>query len=239
MVRTIINPGQYGKHNRYFIRFMLLFSCLLSGAVFAQSYQCPSNIAMLDGDPLSSLALQDIKLIYGELGCAVDFVPLPGRRGLKLFNEGAVDGELFRMHLIEAAYQQPFIRSSIPVVALENALWVRSDLTANADLPYGYILGIKWHEEFIAGPGHDDGRRYKKYSTEAESFADLAAGKLKGLLTDQQTITLFRQSARHDLVLEKEIDVGSSHLYHYLHADFSDFMQAFSTVLKGKQGLAN
>ena len=191
---------------------------------------CPAKIAALDGVALAERSAAAMQLLYEKLGCPVEIEPVPGRRGVAHFNSGAVDGELYRLAIIEPAYTVPFVRSTVPLMVMEKALWSAPGAKGDETALYGYVFGIKWHEDFV-GHARERTRRFRKYDTETDMFTAYQAGEIKGFLSIKQTVDQLLWVGRITAAPEKVLTVARKPLYHYLNAKYRPFMEALSAAL--------
>ncbi len=204
---------------------MIPFFLVPSNVSAQEDIKCPDKIAMIPNDILTRVVLQYIQRLYSDLKCQVDFIELPGRRGVKSFNNGYVDGELFRLAIIEPSYKRDFIRSSVPLFYLSNSLWVHADENKRERFPYGYILGVKWQEDF---DGYENMRRFSNIE---EMFKAYTAGHLAGFLASDFSVKLKISSGEllpEPIVEKKWLEAP---FYHYLGAEFAPFMARISGLL--------
>ncbi|MCZ4282926.1 hypothetical protein O4H49_19240 [Kiloniella laminariae] len=56
------------------------------GEVHSQGiYTCPQKIGVISGNDLTTAAIEPFKEVYQALGCPVEILQLPGRRGIAHF----------------------------------------------------------------------------------------------------------------------------------------------------------
>jgi hypothetical protein len=211
--------------------FLVIFLSFLAIFSKAQADYCPKKIAAIEGDPLAAQGGEILKKIYQELGCPIDLIYLPGQRGILHFNGGKVDGELYRLRLVEGAYERKFVRSDVALFPLTNDLWVHPDPKVAETKAFGYVLGLKWHEAYI----QKNALKIKKlaqFPSEEKLFAAYNRGAIGSFLSEKQTIDVLEKT--HKLVqrpLLKEV-VETKSLYHYLGDEFTPFMNDFSRRLQ-------
>jgi len=206
-----------------------VLTCLISGNVYAQ--YCPTKIAAISGDPLSEGGANVLRQIYGKLGCTPEVTFLPGRRGVNHFNKSAVDGELYRLRLIESQYKTAFVRSSTPVFSLTNALWVHPSPAIAEKKRTAYVLGIAWHEKFVVALPVEQRAKYVKYHSDGQVFAAYNRGAIGSFLTEKQSIDiLLKKNAIRPIPVLKKV-ISSLPLYHYLGKRYAKFMADFSAEL--------
>lgn len=195
-------------------------------------YLCPNSIAAISDDPLSQKGATVLTQIYATLGCPIEIVFLPGRRGVSYFNHHRIDGELYRLNLIEGAYTQKFTRSALPLFEITNAVWVRPDLEDIKSEAIGYVVGIAWHENFIEEAGEDIPYRRIKFDSEEDMLIAYNNRKIGSFLSESQSISLLSKENRYVVTPKKFLEVESLPLYHYLQEKYAPFMKAFSTYLQ-------
>ena len=208
----------------------ILMGIAANSANASVSY-CPQKLAHIDGDILSINVSKMIQRIYRRLGCTPQIEGLPGRRGIHAFNDGAIDGEIYRHPIIEPIYTRTFVRSTVPLFHLSNALWV-FDQTPE-DKPVGYLIGVLWHENFVEQRRND--YRFRKFS-DSDAFVEAAvSGEIRGFLSQQQSIDLLLEHDRLPYAPRLEEMISKEPLFHYLDSRFSDFMKDFSEILLKEQ----
>ena len=85
----------------FFSLILILLLSLNREAVAQEPMTCPDKIAMIENYVLAQLTVSILSEIYEDAGCKPEFVEYPGRRGVFYFNKGDVDGEIFRLKIIE------------------------------------------------------------------------------------------------------------------------------------------
>lgn len=212
------------------INLLLLPLCLtLSAVSVAQAHEdCPVTIAVIEGSDTATNAADTLDLLYQELGCQTVFAEIPGRRGVLYFNSGKVDGEVFRREIIEPSYERAFIRSKIPLFLLSNSSWVHPDQELYSQLPYGYVLGIVWQEDY---DGVSPKVGFKDFGTMYTAYNE---GKLNGFLGPTQAIQTQIKSGGLSPSPQMKENLFDVPLYHYLGAEFKPFMARLSALLEKK-----
>jgi len=230
-IEKIDKRVEYQNMKKFLVFFLIyVMSSCLSEQAFSQ--YCPSKIAAISGDNLSVESQSILKEIYTKLGCSVEIVSLPGRRGVLSFNRSLVDGELFRLSLIEKKYEKTFVRSTTPMLQLVNALWEHPSPSVAENKPMAFVLGIAWHEKFIS---ETTGTKAIRFSSDHELVAAYNRGAVGSFLTEKQSINLLhKKRAIHPApVLKKTI--SALPLYHYLDKKYAKFMADFSEELRQHQ----
>ncbi|MBL4740634.1 MAG: hypothetical protein JKY12_06545 [Sneathiella sp.] len=168
-----------------------------------------------------------VEQIYVSLGCPVTIQFLPGKRGIHYFNDGKVDGELFRLPVIENKYTRDFIRSSAPIISLSKSIWVNPQLSNSEPRLTGYAYGIAWQEKYVAENAQEFTIIAKFHSGE-DLFDAYNNGRIDSFLAEEKTVEAYlKKNSLYPIpVLKKR--VHSSYLYHYLDAQFIEFMNDFS-----------
>lgn len=213
---------------RQFGPVLLLFTSFFASPLSAgeASVECPKSIAFIATEPLNAAAAETFRQIYSELGCDTKFVGVPGRRGIRSFNEGAVDGELFRLKRAEKAYKREFVRSSTPLFTLHNALWLHPDPSIRDKYPQGYLMGILWQEEYMK-------RRNKSVFHDAEIMHETYRnGRLGGFLGTHYTVRSMASRGRLTPAPTMGKIIVSEPLYHYLSAEYAPLMARFSDIVR-------
>ncbi|WP_020592118.1 hypothetical protein [Kiloniella laminariae] len=206
----------------------LIFFLLGSGAVGASlansTVICPKKIATVSNNKLSQRAEKIIEQIYLELGCPVEVVAFPGRRGIATFNNHTVDGELYRLPSAEGFYERKYVKSS-PLFMISGYLWRRPGLSEKEEPKIAYVLGFYWQEAFVktkpAVAFQNFDAVIKAYEQgEVEAF--LASDFLVRRILDEKKIT--------ELPLRQE-QLEAEAFYHYLGEEYHAFMKRFSDYL--------
>lgn len=220
------------------IIYSVFFLISINISVADNSYLCPQSIAAISDDPLSHKGSKILSKMYTALGCPIEIVFLPGRRGISYFNQKKVDGELYRLNLIEAAYSNKFTRSSSPLFEIINAVWARPDLTDIKLEPIGYVIGIAWHENFIKNANENIPFRRAKFDSEEDMLLAYNNGKIGSFLSEAQSISLLSSQNKYKVIPRKSFDVEALPLFHYLQAKYTPFMKEFSKYLQEHQPFA-
>jgi hypothetical protein len=205
---------------------------LIPGISFAE--YCPREIAAIKGGPLSIKTAPVLSAIYKELGCPVKITFLPGRRGIREFNLSNVDGELFRLPLIEDKYTTTFVRSSEPLITINNAVWSNPDTKIAQSKPLGYTLGIAWQEKFISTRLTDHTVRVLKFGSGEETYDAFNRGLIGSFLAEKQSVQLMLRDKKLDFSPTLQQTVKTQNLYHYLDKKYAKFMADFSKYLRAK-----
>jgi len=221
-----------GGRPRFCGLFCLLLLLVSGTAGPARAEYCPGKISAILGTPLSAAGALRLKQVYKRLGCTPEIVFLPGRRAVAQFNSGLVDGELYRLRLIEGKYHKLFVRSSVPLYKLVTALWAHPDPHIALAKPYGYVLGVGWQEKFVATPVAGDRVHFISYHDNDEVLNAYNRGAIGGFLAEKQQIDLRRRTRTMDPepVLVKTI--ASLPLFHYLDRRYEKFMVDFSAEIR-------
>ncbi|MTI10928.1 hypothetical protein [Curvivirga aplysinae] len=214
------------------IAYTFSFIVLSLFSVQASEITCPKNIAVIEGDPLGELAAKTLISTYKNLGCEVTTIARPGLRGIADFNKGLVDGELFRLELVENAYEREFVRSAVPLLSLKNSLWLHREADGfGSNTVIGYVPGINWHKKVVLENALE-GYSYVPFHTETELHKAFEYRKIIGFLSEKQTIDILIAQERFKVNPVEEHSFGERPLYHYLGLEFIEFMDVFSDYLK-------
>lgn len=198
---------------------LILFSSMLQ----AQE-QCPKRIAAIRDDVLLAELSEALMATYQQLGCRVRIVELPGRRGISSFNALQVDGELYRLKLVEKRYTRPAVSSSVPLAYINNALWLHPDPAVSRDLPIGYLLGVVYQEEYLKGKNgyafHTPEKMYEAYRN----------GRISGFLASESSVVAQVKRMGLSRPLRGET-INKIAIYHYLGAEYEPIMRQFSELI--------
>ena len=184
---------------------------------------CPGTIAIIADDVVSNNVAADLEKKYAAIGCKPEFVPYPGKRGINMFNNRMVDGELIRIRDIDKAYKRPFVRSSVPVYSVNMALWSHPDQERKKGLPFGYVHGIVWQERYIA---KNPDLPVMKYYSRNDMFEAYNMGRLAGVIENDETISDLSPLPQQTAL------INSLDLYHYLGGEFEDSMKKLSKEIR-------
>jgi len=198
-----------------------------AGSLAAGEAGCPRKVAHIERDWLSAQAVSVLTKVYAELGCSkTEFVAFPGRRGIQNFNHSMVDGEVYRLQVVEPLYTRAFSRSAQPLFELTSSLWLHPTSFEGRKPPIGYILGIVWMEERMKT------QEGKAYHSEAEMYDAYNRGHLSGFLAGD--IAVHNMIAKGSFIMPPKQGKVENRvpLYHYLGKEFSPFMEKLSAVLK-------
>lgn len=213
----------------------LLYSifCIFLGVPSSQASDliCPKEIASIEGDPLSEGASEVLVSIYKDLGCDIIIRPRPGLRGVVDFNKYRMDGELYRLDLVESSYERDFIRSRTPLFSLKNSLWLRKELkNSQASKIVGYVPGINWHAKVVKENTRQD-INFAPFHTETELYNAYLGHKIVGFLSEKQTVDLLMREDRFEIRPVDIVNYGERPLYHYLGGEFQELMDRFSNFI--------
>ncbi|MDX1736956.1 MAG: hypothetical protein R3261_01895 [Alphaproteobacteria bacterium] len=146
------------------------------------------------------------------------------------FNRGNVDGELFRLTLIEERYTTDFVRSSTALILLTNSLFTRPDIDAfDTRHPIGFQSGVAWQEDFVKG------KPSLLFYTANQMFKAYANKKLDVFLAAPFEVRQYNDIyPLSPLPIEAEV-ISKLPLYHYLSSDFAPFMEKLDAYLSSNQ----
>jgi hypothetical protein len=178
-----------------------------------------------------------MKSLYRELGCNLTVLSLPGRRAIVEFNAGRVSGELFRLPIIERSYTVHFLRSAVPILEVQEAIWIDPSKELTGDSLIGYVLGRQWQEDLAEQEA--DRYRFVEYTMSAELLTDFSRARLDGFLATQQSIDVLLKEGNLPVKPVMGRLIKSTQLYHYLNADFEPFMMHLSQLLDGQTPVLN
>ncbi|KKJ75690.1 hypothetical protein WH95_17180 [Kiloniella litopenaei] len=210
------------------IRF--IFATLIisfSSGAFAEGEKddCPQKLASISESVLSDTGERLINKIYKALGCDIVVEALPGRRALAAFNNASVDGELYRLKIVEDKYQQPFVRSDTPIFTITNSLWGHPNPSMVSKLPIGYVRGIFWQEKYM------DGRRGRIFNSVEEVFKAFGNGEIGSFLSTDFSVSFYKEKHGFKVNPNRLEKINSAALYHYLRGQFAPFMKRFSVYI--------
>jgi len=208
--------------------FALMVFCLSPENSYAQ--YCPSRISAVTGNSLSEEVASLLRVVYERLGCRPEIEFLPGRRAVHHFNASIVDGELFRLKMIEAEYKKPFVHST-ELFRMTTALWMHPSPSIAQKNPTAYILGIVWQEEYVSGRLARDPGKYQKYHTHQQVLSAYNRGLIGHLLSEKQSVEILRKRGEIKPVPVLEKTLGSLPVYHYLDEKYAEFIADFSAEI--------
>lgn len=211
---------------RSFTCFLFCILGLLPGMTSASEPECPSTIAAIDKDHLNQSAKKILRSLYKNLGCDVDFFDLPARRGISHFNQGIVDGEVYRLRQAESHYDRDFVRSKKPLFVISNSLWLNPHLKNNERLQIGYILGVVWQENYLR---HVTGRAFANSMQMYEAYNKR---QIKGFLAADFGVHARIKANKLSPVPEIGEILLKAPLYHYLGKEFAPVMGRLVEKLK-------
>ncbi|QDG75887.1 ABC transporter substrate-binding protein [Labrenzia sp. PHM005] len=212
------------------LRGLAIIVLSFSWAHSAMSADCPPIIAAISDAELNAVIIPKTEALYRQLGCELKLTKLPGRRGIVEFNSGRVDGELFRIPIIEKLYQVPFVRSQFPLLEVQQGVWIKAGRTLKQRSLIGYVIGRRWQEEFAED--HHDKYRFVKYSGTAEMRTDYRVGRLDGFLSSSPTIETLMESNKLSELPELALKTKVVSLHHYVHETYEPFMAKFNKLLE-------
>lgn len=211
-----------------------LFSCLLialslpavaDSEIINKNIQCPEKLAIVQNGRFVDATVDKLKALYLQLGCRPTLQEFPGRRGILHFNEKLVDGEFFRIPLVEKQYSRPFVRSAVPLFQTSNILWLHPDEKVRERLPLGYILGVVWHEAYMKN------HQGVAFSSARKMFDFYQKGRISGFLASTgPIIDQSELSALQPPPVRSEF-ISRQSLYHYLGSEHAEFMEKLSEQL--------
>jgi hypothetical protein len=199
-------------------------------------YKCPRKIAYVENEPMSQRSIVILQKLYADLGCPLEAIALPGRRGPLHFNEGLVDGELYRATAAEKNYARAFARSSVPLREISNRLW-RNPNDNDPKTPIAFTLGVTWQEQFVNKNTARTGVTHKPMMYNTEKYEAYANGQITRFLSaDNNVEDMIAQDMLGNTpapVIEETISILP--LYHYLGAEYAPFMRKFSELVAATQ----
>lgn len=208
----------------FMFSLLLFFSYLLNAPALSETaYKCPEKIAFIHHNLISEDATIILKDVYKKLNCKTTFVGLPAKRALIEFNRSKYSGETLRIEAVEKKYTASFVRSDVPLFLLTKSLWKHPTLKTHAT---GYLLGVIWHEQYmkdkIGVAFHNGAEMYEAYNK----------GKIGSFLANDYTVhTMVKERTLEPTPFQEQV-LESVATYHYLHEEFSPFMQAFTDYIK-------
>ncbi|WP_420339814.1 hypothetical protein [Roseibium sp.] len=203
---------------------------LFLGMQSAEAMDCPGSVAAISDTELNAAVIPKTRAIYQHLGSELKLVKLPGRRGILAFNSGRVDGELFRITIVEKLYQAAFVRSQYPLLQTQQGVWVApAHFLGNGDL-IGYVIGRRWQEEFAE---NNSGQyRFVEYSRASDMRHDYNAGHLDGFLGATLTIDELMKGEKLSERPVLALKIILVKVYHYLDERYAHFMSEFDRLLQ-------
>ncbi|MCZ4282929.1 hypothetical protein O4H49_19255 [Kiloniella laminariae] len=205
---------------------ILFVGTLFSGLAQAEGDGvCPQVLSSVSNSYLNEISKKVLKSVYAELGCPVTVLDVPGRRGILLFNNMDVDGEVLRFDIVEPQYSRKFVRSRRPMFYEDGSLWVHPDPLVRDKIPTGYVLGILWHETYMKN------RRGKSYSNSNDLLRAYTDGEIGSFLYTDSAMEVKVSSHKISPIPLKGERVVRAPIYHYLGAEFTPFMRRFAKYL--------
>lgn len=224
---------------RYKIIFIarLLIFWILSSIVQAAAY-CPDSVGQIENSKLTDAAQKVFSKIYAELGCSTPFISLPGKRLLHSFNQGKIKGEALRFPIIEQLYTRNFVRSKIPLITSTNAIWQHPDLEIAKIKPLGTVLGLVWQERYQE-KSIRLGLKAIQYHSYQQVFDAYNRGVIGSFLIESSSFNLVKKKTSFTPMPIMGEVINTSKLYHYLAAEYSDFMQDFSALVQKSKAFSD
>lgn len=208
---------------------VILFVSLFIDSTPAQatSSYCPNNIAVIADARAYEDIVRVFKDVFRDLNCNTEFVAVPAKRGVYLFNQGKVDGELMRLPVIESKYTVPFIRSD-PYFRFKLALW-GAKFTKVTSL--GYLRGLAWHEKFVSR-FQKQGVSIHVFNSNEKMYRAFLRGRINGFLSAERMMRLFfekrllaGQVALKEVLLTPKVSM-------YLKPEFNEFVSDLNAYLR-------
>ncbi len=204
------------------IRWIVLLGLFL--VTISTAHACPKKIAAVLGDDIARHSLPIMMDIYIQIGCETEFDFLPGRRGILEFNQGKIDGELYRNPIIEQFYDHEFIRSKQPLLTLQQGVYLDPEHTDYTTVPIGYISGIKWHDLYVQNKSENP-NRFVRFNEKTKLYSAYRQGRIKGFLSSQLAIRLHSKDFGFERPPKLSVAVGTVNLYHYLAKEHASTMR--------------
>ncbi len=195
---------------------------------------CPTKLAVISQSPIAEEITAILMRVYKSIGCTPKLTLTPGRRGIASFNAGVVEGEIFRLPVVEKLYQRKFVRSTSPLFLFKNYLWVHPDDRVRQHNPIGYVFGAIWQEDYANT--HTNIRKFHNYT---EMIGAYNRGNIGGFLSALQTgKIMIREKLLMPPPLAKE-HISSEPIYHYLTHDLAPFMKHLSHEIKKQDAFSS
>lgn len=216
---------------------MKLIGCILLSALFclltmqtAQAGYCPKNIGGFAHKGVYADIEQILQKTYQELGCDTVFTNYPSKRSLALFNNEKIDGELFRLTMIERAYQKAFIKSDA-LFEMNLGVFQAGPQKKQPVYDIGYVLGVKWNEEYLK-QNFSKYKSTRRYTTVPEMLGALVRGQIRYALSEERTVRWFYE--QHEYLSEAIMveQFNSFPVFHYLDAQYAEFMTDFNKYIR-------
>ncbi|WP_126465265.1 hypothetical protein [Candidatus Terasakiella magnetica] len=185
---------------------------------------CPKKIVAVMGDDIARHALPILINIYDSIGCSTEFDFLPGRRGILEFNQGRIDGELYRNPIAEQFYSRAFTRSSKPFVTVEQGIFLNPKYNDYTSVPIGYISGIKWHDLFVLNTLANT-KRLVRFNQKSKLMDAYEQGRIKGFLSSTLSVKLYNDEVGFKHAPQLSLAIGTVNLYHYLAKEHATIME--------------
>jgi len=206
-----------------------LFAGCLATIASASAY-CPGPVAIVEDLGLNAHVLPLVRKVYRKLDCELTTSPFPGRRGVVAFNAGDVSGELFRLRLIENSYEIEFVRSQWPVLHPKQAIWVHASKALGEESKIGFVIGRWWQENYARS--HATQHRFVEYGNSSDLWSDFERHALDGFLATPALVETLVGNGKLSERPSMARMLKSAPMFHYLSADYADFMADFSKALK-------
>lgn len=208
-----------------------VLAVLLPGLAHAQqANDCPKQLGSVSNDRLATAVTKVMIDIYEKLGCPIRVETMPGRRGFIAFNEGQVDGEMFRFPVAAQYYSRAFVQSEVPLLEISNSLWAAPGSKLHSDGPTGYVIGLAWQEQYLANTPDETKSGHRDVD---DVISHYNMGTFDRFLAEDETIRLAIANGAfakgQEPVQLEAVKVGA--LYHFLGAEFAPFMNRLSQYL--------
>ncbi|OUS17279.1 hypothetical protein A9Q97_01745 [Rhodospirillales bacterium 47_12_T64] len=205
----------------------VIFICCLGLTSQAQEkLRCPRSIATIGNSVMAEASKGTLLRVYDDLGCHIILEELPGRRGIASFNNSIVDGEMYRLRIVEPRYTRKFVRSAVPIFLVSGSLWRRPNSKGDDNLPTGHVFGIVWQEKYM------EGRRGKVFNTVEEAFKSYEVGEINSFLASDFAVRHRISEDGFSIVPDQGERLMEAPIYHYLGEEFTPFMNFFSSYIK-------
>ncbi len=216
------------------LSFLCFFAIWSVNATRGFGYECPKTVGYAAGSLFAGEVVQVYHTIYKNLKCNTQFVPLPPKRILVHFNNGMLEGDIFRLELIEKHLQVPFVKSHVPLFHVSGYLYQNMTVKNAKERPFGYLRGVQWQKEYA--------QKHPKNSMvindEESLFLQYRSGVLKRFLSGAFRVNHRIQEGFFDVPPVAVEKIFTQPLWHYLHADYADFMKAFSDYVTKHKSFA-
>ncbi len=210
---------------------ILLFLLGLMPSVSAQD-RCPQKLSMPDLAPVQVEFTTLLLASYQALGCTPEIIPFPGRRGIYAYNHGQVDGETFRLPLVERHYGRPFVRSRVPLFYFTTGICSRPDHRYTDRAALGYVRGVVWHEQHVGEPAFRIEEHGRVFASQEAVFRAYNNGLIDHFLCETLVLRAAIAKGRFAEPPALEVTLARDPAYHYLNQSFAPFMRRLSDYLQ-------